>query len=97
MVLDPKSLSPLPGTSELQRTEDDSTKAAEIRTAVPLALNLPVFVVQLPYILVAPAKREWIPKGIFPNTWRDLTWPIVGMCFWWFLGRSIEASRRRVS
>jgi len=32
--------------------------------------------------------------------WRDLSWPIVGIFFWWLAGRSIEAllfSRHKIS
>lgn len=25
------------------------------------------------------------------ETWRDLSWPIIGILFWWLAGRSIEA------
>jgi fatty acid desaturase len=73
--------------------DDAAKKVSEIRTEAPLALNFPVFVAQLPYIAVSPAKREWVPKGMPPNTWRALSWPFVGILFWWFLGRGIEALR----
>jgi hypothetical protein len=78
-------------TPELQRTAYIATKLAEIRTEAPLVLDFPVLVVQLPFILVSPAKREWVPKGMLPDTWRALSWPLVGTFFWWFLGRSVEA------
>jgi hypothetical protein len=90
VVLDPKWLV-VPTTPELQRTDDLAATVADIRTKAPLGLNFPVLVAQLPYILVSPAKREWIPKGMFPDTWRALSWPLVGIFFWWFLGRSLEA------
>jgi len=93
VVPDPNGVSIVvpPVTPEMQRTDDAATKAAEIRTKAPLALNFPVLVVQLPYILVSPAKREWLPKGMSPDTWRILSWPFVGIPFWWFLGRGVEA------
>ncbi len=91
VVLDPKWLVVSPTTPELQPTTDIATKLAEIRRKAPLALNLPVGIAQLPYVLVSPAKREWVPKGMLPNTWRALSWPLVGIFFWWFLGRSVEA------
>jgi hypothetical protein len=61
--------------------------------AVPVMLNLPVLVVQLPYILASPTKREWIPKGMQPEVWRALSWPFAGILFWWWVGRGIEALR----
>ncbi len=80
-----------PLTPERQRTEDVATKLADVRTKAPLALNFPVLVAQLPYIIVSPAKREWVPKGMPPDIWRALSWPFAGILFWWFLGRSVEA------
>jgi hypothetical protein len=58
---------------------------------VPVLLNFPVMVAELPYILSSPAKREWTPNGRLLEVWRALTWPIVGMLFWWCAGRGIEA------
>ncbi len=80
-----------PVTAEGQRIDDAATRFADIRTKAPLALNFPVLVMQLPYILVSPAKRERIPKGMPPDIWRALSWPFVGILFWWFLGRGVEA------
>lgn len=82
-----------PETPETQQTDDASAKVADIRTKAPLALNFPVLVAQLPYVLLSPAKREWVPKGMPPDTWRSLSWPFVGILFWWFLGRGVEALR----
>lgn len=65
----------------------------EIRKTVPVALNLPAFLVQLPYIILNPEKREWAPRGISFEVWRALSLPISGMFFWWFAGRGIEALR----
>jgi hypothetical protein len=82
-----------PVSPETPRTDDAAKKVADIRTKAPLALNFPVLIAQLPYILVSPAKREWVPKGMPPDTWRALSWPFVGILFWWFLGRGVEALR----
>jgi hypothetical protein len=87
-------------TPERQRRADAAAKLWEIRMTAPLALNFPVLIAQLPYILLNPAKREWVPKGMFFDVWRALSWPIAGMFFWWFLGRGIEAlfaARRSVA
>ena len=93
VVLDPNGVNIVVPTvtPERQRTDDAATKVAEIRTKAPLALNFPVLIAQLPYILLSPAKREWVPKGMPSDTWRALSWPFVGILFWWFLGRSVEA------
>src|SRR3954464_12278990 len=60
---------------------------------VPLLLNFPVLIAQVPYILVNSPKREWVPKGMFPETWRALSWPFFGTVFWWLSGRGIEGLR----
>jgi hypothetical protein len=93
VVPNPNGVYPVvpPVAPERQGTDDAATKVADIRTKASLALNFPALVAQLPYILVSPAKREWVPKAMLLDTWRALSWPFVGILFWWFLGRSIEA------
>ena len=89
-----------PPTPEEQRQVDAATKRWETRKVAPLVLDFPVLIAQLPYILLSPAKREWVPKGMFPDVWRALSWPFAGMFFWWFLGRGVEAlsaARRSVA
>lgn len=90
-----------PITPEEQRRNDDVVaRLWETRKMVPLALDFPVLVVQLPYILLNPAKREWVPRGMFPDIWRALSWPFAGIFFWWLLGRGVEAlaaARRSVA
>jgi hypothetical protein len=82
----------VPSTSpEVQRDADAASKLGDMRTKAALALDFPVLVAQLPYILLNPAKREWVPKGMFPDIWRMLSWPFAGMFFWWFWGKDIEA------
>jgi hypothetical protein len=80
-----------PVAPENQRKDDALIKAADLRMKAPLALDFPVLVAQLPYILASPAKREWAPKGMPPDIWRALSWPFAGVVFWWFLGTSVEA------
>lgn len=60
---------------------------------VPVALNFPVGITQLPYVIANPAKREWTPNGMLTETWRAISWPFGGVLFWWSIGRSIEALR----
>ena len=42
------------------------------------------------YAILSPAHSEWTPKGMFTWTWHDLSWPIIGIFFWWLAGRSLE-------
>lgn len=74
-------------------------QALESHEWVPLMLNLPSGLVQLPYATLSPAKEDWRPRGINLRTWRVLSWPIIGILFWWCAGRGIEAliaARRRL-
>lgn len=80
-----------PTAPELERNAISVTQLWETEKLAPLVLDFPVLVVQLPYILVSPAKREWVPKGMFPDIWRAISWPFVGIFFWWLLGRGLEA------
>ena len=64
-----------------------------LRMRVPVALNLPVGIMQLPYVIANPAKTEWVPRGMLTETWRAISWPIAGVLFWWIVGRGIEALR----
>src|SRR5579859_7994724 len=89
-----------PISREAQQRADSFTKLWETRKTVPLALNFPVLIVQLPYVILSPTKTEWVPKGMFFDVWRALSWPFAGMFFWWFLGRGFEAlsaARRSVA
>jgi hypothetical protein len=38
---------------------------------------LPCGLVQLPYVILNPAKQEWIPRDIDLQTWRVISWPLV--------------------
>jgi hypothetical protein len=57
----------------------------------PMALNLPVGIVQLPYVILNPAKQEWFPARMDFRVWRAISWPIFGLLFWWVAGRSTDA------
>lgn len=54
-------------------------------------LNLPSGLIQLPYVILNPAKEEWVPLGMDLMTWRAISWPLLGILFWWSAGRGIEA------
>jgi hypothetical protein len=59
------------------------------RMRVPVILNFPAAVAQVPYLLVT--RREWLPRGIPIAAWRALSWPIAGLILWWLAGRGIDA------
>jgi hypothetical protein len=69
------------------------------RQALPAALNVPAGLVELPYTILNPEKRAWAPRGIFFETWRAMSWPLIGIMFWWAAGRGLEgllAARRGI-
>ena len=76
-------------TPEQLRAFDAAEETALRRMRVPVALNYPVVVAQVPYLLVT--RREWRPQGMLIETWRALSWPLAGLIFWWLAGRGIEA------
>src|SRR5882672_606561 len=55
------------------------------------ALNLPAGLIQLPYAILSQGHTNWIPAGVDFKVWRAVTWPFIGLAFWWFPGRGIEA------
>jgi hypothetical protein len=62
----------------------------ERRELIPVALNLPCGLAQLPYVIVSPSKQDWTLGGVDVRAWRAITWPVVGCLFWWIAGRGIE-------
>jgi hypothetical protein len=66
-------------------------EASEKREWMPMILNLPSGLVQFPYVVLNPAKQDWIPREMDFKTWRAISWPLVGILFWWSAGRGIEA------
>jgi hypothetical protein len=71
--------------------EQRRIKAVKAREWAVGALNMPGGLPDMTYAILSPAHSEWIPRGMFMWVWRDLSWPIVGIFFWWLAGRSIEA------
>lgn len=55
------------------------------------ALNIPVGAIQLPIVISRQDKKEWMPVAIDLLLWRAVTWPVIGMLFWWIAGRAVEA------
>lgn len=57
---------------------------SDLRFSAPAVLNIPCSLLGL-------LRRETVPRGFLPEFWRSLTWPILGMVFWWIAGRGIDA------
>jgi hypothetical protein len=62
----------------------------ERRQALAAALNVPAGLLQLPYAILNPGRIPWVPRGIFVETWRAMSWPLIGIMFWWAAGRGLE-------
>jgi len=54
----------------------------KIRVSLPAVINLPSSFVGL---------SAWVPKRMLPDYWRAISFPLVGVIFWFVAGRSIEA------
>jgi hypothetical protein len=87
VVVDPHLVPQSPGFA----TVDYESKTDEWRYWTPLILNLPAGLLSVPYAIVNPEKTEWTPRGMNFRYWRGISWPLVGMVFWWLAGRGIEA------
>jgi hypothetical protein len=82
------SILAVPATPENLRAQS----LVRLRLTLPPLLNLPSGFVGL-------GIRNLSPKGMLPDFWRSISWPLVGVIFWWITGRGIEAlvaSRSRV-
>ena len=66
-------------------------RIVEARLQTPALLNLPVLVVALPYAIFSPTKNDWVPRGMEVGTWRAISWPFIGVIFWWTAGLGIDA------
>jgi hypothetical protein len=64
--------------------EDTGRKLAELRLFAPALLNMPCSFVGL-------AGYAAVPNGMLSDFWRSISWPIVGIIFWWIVGRGIDA------
>lgn len=89
-VSGPQRVIVLPELTPERQQEVDAVYEKELRRMrMPVVLNFPVTVAQVPYLLVR--RREWVPDGMLIESWRALIWPLAGMFFWWLTGRGIEA------
>jgi hypothetical protein len=83
----------LHATLELETPRQErAAELAQLRVSMPALLNLPGGFLGL----ATPAS---VPKGMLPEFWRSISWPFVGIIFWWIGGRGLDAlvgARRRV-
>jgi hypothetical protein len=89
-VSEPQRVINLPELTPERQREVDASYENELRyMRVPVVLNFPVAVAQVPFSLIT--RREWVPQGMLKESWRALIWPLVGIMFWWLTGRGIAA------
>jgi len=72
--------SPAPMNSE----EIGARELTNLRLIAPELLNIPL-------VFTGLARWDTVPRGFIPEFWRALTWPFVGLIFWWIAGRGIDA------
>ena len=82
-----------PLTPEQQVAVNRDMRIMDLGRSVAIALNLPVGIAQLPYVIASRAKTEWVPRGMMTDAWRAMSWPLAGVLFWWSAGRGVEALR----
>jgi hypothetical protein len=68
-----------------------SYRSKERRLLTPTLLDVPVGLLVIPYAIHNPAKTEWVPNQMDVKTWRAVSWPFIGIIFWWIAGRGVEA------
>jgi len=54
-------------------------------------IDLPAGVIQLPYAMFSTSHSDLRPTRVDFRVWRAITWPILGMVFWWIAGRGADA------
>jgi hypothetical protein len=54
-------------------------------------INVPSFVIMIPYGILSQSHGYWSPHGISAMDWAALSEPFLGILFWWMAGRGIEA------
>jgi hypothetical protein len=88
---DSKPVFVMPSPLNLDAAIERRVHIIERMEPVPAALNIPAGLIQLPYVILNPEKTEWVPRGMDFMIWRSLSWPIIGIVFWWIAGRGVEA------
>ena len=81
----------IPEWASPDQPTDDSPNAAGAGMRVPLILDCPVLLAELPYVILSPDKNEWRPAGFSLDIWRALSLPVAGMALWWLASRGLRA------
>lgn len=68
---------------------NNNQPAPKLRLTIATDLNLPAALFHVPIAMMRSSRRP----GTDPLAVTAITWPIVGMIFWWIAGRGIEALR----
>ena len=67
------------------------TPAVSHNIDIVIGLDLPAGIIDVLFWPKAGDGRVWTPGGVDLRIWEALTWPVLGMVFWWSTGRAIEA------
>jgi hypothetical protein len=85
------------GRIQLNQADLDAIeRASDLRDRlmkVPMVLNFPALLVEAPYTLTVYTRTGHPIGGTLLETWRAIGWPLVGIPFWWCVGRPMEALR----
>jgi hypothetical protein len=54
-------------------------------------MNLPGVLIELPTVIFSANHVLWRPPFLTFRMWRAISWPVLGMVFWWIAGRATEA------
>ena len=84
----------LNGNTSVEDIEAESSNLSDDQKThlrVPMALDLPVLLVQTPYVLLTSARTVPRPGNIPLLEWNAAFLPFAGLVFWWSAGRGLEA------
>lgn len=84
----------LQSDTQVEDIEAESSNLPEgerLRLRIPMALDLPALLVQLPYVILTSARTVWRPGRIPLLEWNAMFLPFAGLIFWWSAGRGFEA------
>jgi hypothetical protein len=56
-----------------------------------IAINLPAAVFHVPYAIFSTSHQVWTPGHVDARVWQAITYPILGLVFWWVAGRGADA------
>jgi hypothetical protein len=76
---------------ELNPEDLRTVEALDRRECLPMMVNLPSGLVQIPYAILNPEKQLWLPRAMQFKVWCAISWPMIGIVFWWSAGRGIDA------